>query len=124
LLTVLLVGVVIYALWATSSTLMTATNQHQRLAVIYLISTAVTCVACFAGAWIAGLYGAAATLLLADVAMNFYVLPASLRIAHDTFGEFMASMLQYPESLKPAALLARIRRRPEVTVPRDVDDPV
>jgi O-antigen/teichoic acid export membrane protein len=124
LLTVLLLGVIIYALWSTSSTLMTATNQHQRLAVIYLIATAVTCAVCFGAAWAAGLYGAAAALLLADLAMNFYVLPASLRIAHDTFGGFMASMLHYPESLRPAAVLARLRRRPEVTVPKEIDDSV
>jgi O-antigen/teichoic acid export membrane protein len=124
LLTVLLVGVVIYAMWSTSSTLMTATNQHQRLAVIYLIATAVTCVICFGAAWAAGLYGAAAALLLAELAMNFYVLPASLRIAHDTFAGFMASMLHYPESLKPAAVLARLRRSPEVTVPKEIDDAV
>jgi O-antigen/teichoic acid export membrane protein len=109
LLTILLVGVIIYSLWSTSSTLMTATNQHQRLAVIYLIATAVTCGACFVAAWMAGLYGAAAALLLAELAMNFYVLPASLRIAHDTLGGFMASMLHYPESLKPMALMARLR---------------
>ncbi|HEX3572883.1 MAG TPA: lipopolysaccharide biosynthesis protein [Acidobacteriaceae bacterium] len=124
LLTVLLVGVVIYALWSTSSTLMTATNQHQRLAVIYLAATAVTCAACFAGAWVAGLYGAAAALLLAELAMNFYVLPASLRIAHDTFPAFLASMRHYPESLRPGALLARLRRRPEVMVPKDIDEAV
>jgi O-antigen/teichoic acid export membrane protein len=124
LLTILLVGVIIYSLWSTSSTLMTATNQHQRLAVIYLVATAVTCVACFAGAWAAGLYGAAAALLLAELAMNFYVLPASLRIAHDTLGGFMAGMLHYPESLRPAALLARLRRRDLAAVPRDLDDPV
>jgi len=121
LLTVLLVGVVIYALWSTSSTLMTATNQHQRLAVVYLLGTGTTCLACFAAARVAGLYGAAAALLLAEVAMNFYVLPASLRIAHDTLPEFLAGMRHYPESLKPAAVLARIRRRPEVMVPKDIE---
>ena len=124
LLTVLLLSVIVFSLWSTSSTLMTATNQHQRLAVIYLIATAVTCAVCFGAAWAAGLYGAAAALLLAELTMNFYVLPAALKIAHDTFGGFMASLLQYPESLKPAALLARYRRRQLVPAPRDLDDPV
>jgi len=124
LLTVLLVGVVIYALWSTSSTLITATNQHQRLAVVYLAATGAACLASFAAARVAGLYGAAAALLLTEVAMNFYVLPASLRIAQDTLPEFLASMRHYPESLRPAALLARMRRRPEVLVPKDVDGAV
>jgi len=56
--------------------------------------------------------------------MNFYVLPASLRIAHDTLPDFMTSMRHYPGSLKPAALLARLRRRPEVIVPKDLDEAV
>jgi hypothetical protein len=42
--------------------------------------------------------------------MNCYVLPASLRIAHDTLPAFMASLLHYPESLKPGVLMARFRR--------------
>ena len=42
--------------------------------------------------------------------MNLYVVPASLRISHDTLPAFLSSMLHYPPSLRPAALLARIRR--------------
>jgi len=110
LLSVLLLVVVFFALWSTSSTLMTATNQHQRMAVVYVVATALTCALCFFFARWKGLYGAAASLLLSELAMNAYVLPASLRIAHDTFPAFMAGMLTYPQSLKPAALLARLRR--------------
>jgi O-antigen/teichoic acid export membrane protein len=110
LLSLLLLVVVVFALWSTSSTLMTATNQHQKLAVVYLVVTTLTCVLCFFLAKWKGLYGAAAALLISELAMNFYVLPASLRIAHDTFPAFMASMLNYPPSLTPAALLARLRR--------------
>jgi len=47
LLSILLVVVVFYALWSTSSTLMTSTNQHQKMAAIYLAATSLTCVACF-----------------------------------------------------------------------------
>jgi len=110
LLSILLLVVVVYALWSTSATLMTATNQHQKLAVVYLAATLVTCVMCFFLAMWKGLYGAAGALLISELAMNFYVLPASLRIAHDTFPAFMASMLHYPPSLRPAALLARLRQ--------------
>jgi O-antigen/teichoic acid export membrane protein len=110
LLSILLLVVVIYALWSTSSTLMTATNQHQKLAVVYLCATGLTCTGCFFLARWEGLYGAASALLLSELAMNIYVLPDSLRIAHDTFPAFMASMLHYPPSLKPAALLARFRK--------------
>lgn len=109
LLSILLLVVVFFALWSTSSTLMTATNQHQRLAVVYVIATAFTCGVCFLLAHWKGLYGAAAALIVSELAMNVYVLPASLRIAQDTFPAFMAGLLHYPHSLKPRQLLGQIR---------------
>jgi O-antigen/teichoic acid export membrane protein len=110
LLSILLLVVLVFALWSTSSTLMTSTNQHQRMAAIYLAATSLTCVACFLLARWRGLHGAAAALLISELAMTAYVLPASLRIAHDTFPAFAASMVRYPPSLRPASLLARLRR--------------
>jgi O-antigen/teichoic acid export membrane protein len=110
LLSILLLVVVFYALWSTSATLMTSTNQHQRLATYYILGTSLTCVFCyiFARAW--GLYGAAASLLISETIMNLYVVPACLRIDHDTLPAFLSSLLQYPHSLRPAVLLSRIRR--------------
>ncbi len=110
LLSILLLVVIFYALWSTSATLITSTNQHERLATWYVVGTAVTCVACyfFARAW--GLYGAAASLLISETVMNLYVVPVSLRIARDNAPAFLASLLQYPHALRPASLLARIRR--------------
>jgi O-antigen/teichoic acid export membrane protein len=110
LLSILLLVVVLYALWSTSATLMTSTNQHQRLATYYIFGTSVTCILCFFLAHTYGLYGAAASLLISELVMNLYVVPASVRIAHDTLPAFLASLLQYPHSLRPAVLFARIRR--------------
>jgi O-antigen/teichoic acid export membrane protein len=110
LLSILLVVVVLYSLWSTSGTLMTSTNQHQRLATYYILGTSVACVLCYLLARAYGLYGAAASLLISEIVMNLYVVPACLRIAHDTLPAFLASMLHYPPSLRPASLLARIRR--------------
>lgn len=110
LLAILLFVVLIYALWSTSSTIATAINQHQRLAMWYMAATGITVLATYAMARRYGLYGAAASLVLSEIIMNFYVLPASLRIAQDTFPAFLASMLQYPQALRPAALLARLSR--------------
>jgi O-antigen/teichoic acid export membrane protein len=110
LLTILLVVVVFYALWSTSATLMTSTNQHQKLATYYIFGTSLTCIFCyvFARAW--GLYGAAASLLISEIVMNLYVVPACLRIAHDTLPAFLASLLQYPHSLRPSMIVAHVRR--------------
>jgi O-antigen/teichoic acid export membrane protein len=110
LLSILLLVVIIYSLWSTSSAVLTSTNQHQTLSLVYLVATSLTCVACYFFTKWKGLYGAAAALLISEVAMNCYVLPNSLRIAHDTFPAFMANMLHYPQSLKPSAILAHLRR--------------
>jgi O-antigen/teichoic acid export membrane protein len=115
LLSILLLVVVFYTLWSTSSTLMTSTNQHQRLAVYYMTATGVACVLCYLFARWFGLLGAATSLLIPEAAMNLYVLPACLIIAHDTLPAFLASMLHYPPSLRPGVLLARLKRpRPQL----------
>ena len=110
LLSILLLVVVFYALWSTSSTLLTAINRHQRLAGVYLFATGITCAICYAAARQYGLYGAAASLLVSEAVMTVYVLPASLRIADDQFGEFVASMAEWPRSLKWEAVVGRLRR--------------
>jgi O-antigen/teichoic acid export membrane protein len=118
LLSLLLLVVVFYALWSTSSTLLAAINQHQRLAAWYIFATSITCVLCYLLARKYGLYGAAASLLVSELVMNVYVLPASLRTAHDSFGAFLASMVHYPASLRFAALLERLRGpRPKQAAP-------
>jgi O-antigen/teichoic acid export membrane protein len=110
LLSILLLVVVFYALWSTSATLMTSTNQHQRLATYYFLGSSLTCVFCYIFARTWGLYGAAASLLISETVMNLYVVPACLRIVHDTLPAFLSSLFHYPPSLRPAVLLARIRR--------------
>jgi O-antigen/teichoic acid export membrane protein len=110
LLAILLLVVIFYALWSTSATLMTSTNQHQRLATYYTIGTSLTCIMCYFLARAYGLYGAAASLLISEFVMNLYVVPACLRIAHDTLPAFLASMLHIPSDLHPASLVARVRR--------------
>ena len=110
LLSILLTVVILYALWSTSSTIMTATNQHKRLAAVYLGATGITVAVTFFAARRFGLYGAAASLLLSELLMNLYVLPATLRIAHDTFAGFARSLLDAPPMLHPQAIWRRLRR--------------
>jgi O-antigen/teichoic acid export membrane protein len=107
----LLVVVVFYSLWSTSSTLVAAINLHERLATVYSFATGITVVVTYFAARRYGLYGAAGSLLLSELIMDSYVLPSSLKIAHDTWGGFMKAMLHYPNSLKPGPLMARLRRR-------------
>ena len=107
----LLVVVVFYSLWSTSSTLVAAINLHERLATVYALATGATVVVTYFAARRYGLYGAAVSLLLSEMMMGAYVLPSSLRIAQDTWGGFLRSMLQYPQSLRPRELVARLRRK-------------
>ena len=122
LLSILLLVVLVYALWSTSATLLTSTNQHQKMAMVYLAATSLTCVGCYFLALWKGLYGAAAALLISEIVMNMYVLPASLRLARDTFPAFLASMFTFPPSLKPAALITRLRS-PKLPPEPNPDDP-
>jgi O-antigen/teichoic acid export membrane protein len=110
LLSLLLLVVVFYALWSTSSTLMAAINRHQRLAAWYIFATSLTCGLCYVLAREFGLYGAAGSLLVSELVMNLYVLPASLKISQDTFGDFLASMAHWPESARLEVLVGRLRR--------------
>ena len=115
LLAILLLGVVLYALWSTSSTLAAAINQHQRLATWYVAGTGITVVFTYVLARYSGLYGAAASLVISELIMNIYVLPNSLRVSHDTAGAFVASMMELPSSLHPRNVLARLSRsKPEL----------
>jgi O-antigen/teichoic acid export membrane protein len=109
----LLVVVVFYSLWSTSSTLVAAINLHEQLATVYSFATGITVVLTYFAARKYGLYGAAGSLLLSELIMDAYVLPSSLKIAHDTWGGFLKAMLHYPQSLRPKALRARLRRRTE-----------
>jgi O-antigen/teichoic acid export membrane protein len=115
LLGILLAVVIANSLWSTSSTLLAAINRHQRLAAWYLFGTSVTVVCTYLLAKHLGLYWAAASLLISELVMNVYVLPASLHLSHDTFAEFLASMTHFPQSLRPAALMARLRRGPSAS---------
>jgi len=108
LLMLLLLVVVLNALWSTSATLAIAINRHQRVALYYVLATGLTLACTYVAAKYLGLLGAAASLLIAEVIMNSYVLPNSLRISHDTYGEFFASFLRVPAFLGFAGLKDRL----------------
>jgi O-antigen/teichoic acid export membrane protein len=110
LLAVLLVVAIANALWSTSSTLLAAINRHQRLAAWYLFGTSITVICTYLLARYVGLYWAAASLLISELVMNLYVLPTSLKLSHDTLSGFLGSLTHVPQSLRPAALMARLRQ--------------
>ncbi len=116
LLSILLLGVIVYSFWATSSTIMTATNQHKRLAAVYVGATGLTVLVTWVASRYYGLFGAAWSLLLSELLMNLYVLPNSMRIAHDTLPGLLRGLLEIPPGFHPQAVLRRLRRQgPQVT---------
>ena len=117
LLFLLLVSVLLYSLWSTSSTLLSAINQHRRLATNYVLATGVTIVVTVLLAKRYGLLGAASSLILSEFLMDLYVVPASLKISEDTWGGFLRAMLHIPHALTPRALLGRLRRTGAVSAP-------
>jgi O-antigen/teichoic acid export membrane protein len=122
LLFLLLLSVFFYSLWSTSSTLIAAINQHRRLAAYYIVGTSLTLVLTFIMARRSGLLGAAGSLVLSELVMNSYVLPTSLRLSHDTWGGFFTSLWHIPQSVRPRALLARLRRTGDAQEPHPEPD--
>lgn len=122
LLFLLLLSVFFYSLWSTSSTLLVAINQHRRLSINYLIATSLTITLTVVMAKSYGLLGAAASLVLSEMIMDAYVLPASLRLSVDTWSGFGRALLHVPEMLRPRALLARLRRTGAMTPPHPEPD--
>ncbi|MDQ2925147.1 MAG: lipopolysaccharide biosynthesis protein [Acidobacteriota bacterium] len=114
LLFVLMISVFFYAGWSTSSTLLAAINRHQTLALYYVFGTGMTVVATYFAARYSGLLAAAASLILSELIMNMYVLPASLRVAQDTWSGFLGAMFEYPQALRPRNLLRRLRHLREM----------
>jgi len=110
LLDVLLLGVLVFSLWSTSSTILYATNQHLRLSLWFLLSTSATVALTYAAARHAGLVGAASALLVSELLMNAYVLPRSIRLSQDTGWGFLRSLFDMPQAAHPRRLKAWLRR--------------
>lgn len=93
---ILLMVIVVNSLWYTSSTVSLATNSHQRMAVCYLLGTAIAVGLADPLIRLLGLAGAGLSLLAIDVLMVFSVLPHSLRLVKDRLGGFACSVLGLP----------------------------
>lgn len=88
LLFLFLVPIPFNALWFTSSVVHVACNQHEKLAINYLIATTLSIVACIAFSYIWGIQGAALSTLVADIVLIPFVFRKSLRLTEDSLSEF------------------------------------
>ena len=102
LLVIFLLVVVANSTWYTLSAVLAATNQHQRMAVAYLLGTATALLLSVPLSSEIGLAGAALALLAIDAAMVAFVFPAALRVVQDTPGEFLRALLDVRRVVRSA----------------------
>jgi O-antigen/teichoic acid export membrane protein len=100
LLYVLLLVVVANSVSSTLSTVLFATNRHKQLAMVYLLGVVVAVLAAFPLSIALGLPGTAASLLLIEVGMVGYVLPAALRVVEDRPIPFVRSAIDVRETIR------------------------
>jgi O-antigen/teichoic acid export membrane protein len=108
LLVVLLLVVVANSFWFTLTTSLVATNQHTRMAVVYLSSTTIAVLLAIPFSSAFGLIGAAVALLAIDLAMSAYVLPAALRIVRDSPHGFLGAILDLSGAVQSARTIGRL----------------
>ncbi len=89
LLVFFLLPIIFNAVWYTSSVVHTSSNQHEGLAVRYIIGCALTVAGCAILSKYYGVEGAALSTLIGDLIMVPYVLRRSLEITGDTMGSFL-----------------------------------
>lgn len=85
----LLVGVLVSALWYTASVVFTSTNRHGRFAMCFLVVNLAIAPLSWVLAYMAGSRGVAGALILGEIALAVYVLPASTRLVGDQLGQLV-----------------------------------
>jgi len=107
----LLLVIIANSFWHTSSVVPMATNTHERIALGYLASAALSLPLAYVLIQYYGLPGVAMALLVADLLVGWYVLRTSLAVVKDRAVDFLFAMLDF------GAVLATVRRPPGVAAP-------
>ncbi len=92
------------SIWYTSSVVLMASNRHEALAWRYIVGTGLCVPACYFLARAFGLPGAAVSAVVVDLLLIPYVLKASLRLTHDSWGGFFRSSAEAAFHPRAAAL--------------------
>lgn len=82
--------------WYTSFIIPSAVNRHQRLAVRFLIASALGCAAAIVLLPPMGLMGGIVGLILIEVVMIAGVLPVAMNLAEDTITQWLGSLTRPP----------------------------
>jgi O-antigen/teichoic acid export membrane protein len=97
---IMLAVIVVNSFWSTSQAVLMAVNQHQQVALRYIIGSVIAILLASQLTPIWGMYGAAASLLAIDIAMFFYVIKESLRLLNENSSEFVKEIIVPPYNLK------------------------
>ena len=106
LLDLLLLVVLSNALWYTASVLFTSTNRHAGLATCCLVVNLIIAPLCWILVHVAGLRGVAGALIIGELIMAAYVIPASANLAEvrlGEFGRFLISPTELFHALRPGS---------------------
>jgi len=88
------------SLWFTSSVIHMASNNHEGLAVRYLIAMSLAVVGCVVLSHLFGMEGAAVSTVIADIILIPYVFRVSLSLTGDTLEKFIQG-IKYDVQLIP-----------------------
>lgn len=94
LLLLFLLPIPLNSLWFTSSVVHSASNQHEGLAIRYIIATVLGAITCIFLSYFQGVEGAALSTLLVDIVLIPYVLKRSLLLTGDTWGNFIEGIIE------------------------------
>jgi O-antigen/teichoic acid export membrane protein len=92
----LLIVIVANSMWYTSSIVPMASNQHEKIAVAYMVGTFLSLCTAYGLMKVISMAGAAMALLCIDACMLLLVLHVSLGLLSDTRREFAYSLLRVP----------------------------
>jgi O-antigen/teichoic acid export membrane protein len=96
------------SLWFTNLAVVFARNQHQRLALYYVIASAINFPVAYVLLKTWGIDGGAASLVLVELFMLIVVLREALPAAHDTLRGWLSALVRPPHHLiNPAVWLSR-----------------
>ena len=103
---------VVNSVWYTALMVPYATNRHGRFALAYMLVYGLgAIVLAYVGSATAGLSGAGAALLIAELLMAAYVLPAALAMGHEGWSGWASATLRPPTFILSLGVPLLSRRR-------------
>jgi O-antigen/teichoic acid export membrane protein len=103
-------GVIGNAIWFASSTIVAASNRHERLALFFLVAALAALPACYFFARSFGIYGAAWSVSLIDLLLAPLVLGQALVVTRESAREFFTGTFSSLADVA-SSVVARVQRR-------------